>query len=98
LQDTSRNECAGRPRQCTTGGGNSKQSKPDQKGSATAREVGNSAAKDQQPAEHQRVGGEHPLQLGVAEPQRLADRRQGGGNDRDIEHHHELGNTDNCQS
>ena len=58
---------------------------------APAEQVGQAAAEQQEAAEHDRVGGDHPLQALLAEVEVGLDRRQCDVHDRDVEHHHELG-------
>ena len=52
--------------------------------------VADAAAEQQEPAEGQRVGGHHPLPVGVGEAQRVLGRRQGDDHDGGVEHHHQL--------
>ena len=58
---------------------------------APAEQVGHPAAEQQEAAEHDRVGGDHPLQALLAEVEVGLDRRQRDVHDRDVEHDHELG-------
>ncbi len=49
------------------------------------------------PPKVERVGGDHPLEVGRAEAQVLLDGRQGDVDDGDVEHDHELGQADDPQ-
>jgi hypothetical protein len=65
--------------------------------SEPAEQVGHAAAEQQEAAEHDRVGGDHPLQALLAEVEVGLDRRQRDIHDRDVEHHHELGRHQDCE-
>ena len=54
-------------------------------------QVGDAAAEQQAAAGHQQVGGDQPLQVAAAQAQRLADGRQRGVDDGDVEHDQDLG-------
>jgi hypothetical protein len=55
-----------------------------------AEQVGSAPAEQEQPAEGERVGGHHPLQVGEGEAEVGLDRRQRHVHDRNVEHDHEL--------
>ena len=57
---------------------------------ATAEQVGHPAAEQQEAAEHERVGGDHPLEARLGEVQVGLDRRQRDVHDRDVQDDHEL--------
>ena len=52
--------------------------------------VADAAPQEEEAAERQRVGGDHPLPIGVGEPESVLRRGQGDDHDRRVEHHHEL--------
>ena len=54
-------------------------------------QVGDAAAEEQTAAGQQQVGGDQPLQVAAAQAQRLADGRQRGVDDGDVEHDQDLG-------
>ena len=56
--------------------------------------VGERAAREQQGGERERVGVDHPLQVGEARVQRRLNRRQGDVDDRDVEQQHERAEAD----
>src|SRR6267154_1938197 len=58
---------------------------------AAAEQVGGPPAEQQEPAEGQRVGGHHPLQVLLGEVQLAADGRQRDVRDRQIDDRHEVG-------
>ena len=60
-------------------------------------QVGQPAAEQEHAAEHDRVGGHHPLQALLAEVQVGLDRGQRDVHDRDVEDDHELGGDDHRQ-
>ena len=60
-------------------------------------QVGEPAAEQQDAAEHDRVGGDHPLQVRLREVQVGLDRRQRDVHDRDVEDDHELRGDDQCE-
>ena len=62
-----------------------------------AEQVGQPAAEQQQAAERQRVGGDHPLPVRGGEAQRPLRRRQRDVHHRDVQHHHELRQADDAQ-
>jgi len=64
---------------------------------AAAQQVPGPAAEQQQPAEAERIGVDHPLQAARGEPQRPLDVRQRHVHDRDIQHHHQLRGGDDDQ-
>jgi hypothetical protein len=64
---------------------------------APADEVGGAAAEQQEPAEHQRVGVDHPLQVRRRELEVVLDRRQRDVHDRGVEDDHELREADQHQ-
>src|SRR5262252_1397026 len=57
--------------------------------SEAAVQVGGPAPEQQEPAEGQRVGGHHPLQVLLGEVQLAADGRQGHVDDGQVDDHHE---------
>ena len=70
---------------------------PDQEGDLPAQQVGQPAAEQQQAAERQRVGGDHPLPVHGAETQRPLRGRQRDVHDRQVQHHHQLRQADHAQ-
>ena len=62
-----------------------------------AQQVGQPAAEQQQAAERQRVGGDHPLPVHGSEVQRPLRGRQRDVHHRQIQHHHELCQADHAQ-
>jgi hypothetical protein len=68
--------------------------KPDEKESPAPEEVGEPPAEQEGAAEHDRVGGDHPLQVLLGEAEIALDRGQGDVNDRDVENDHELRSDD----
>jgi hypothetical protein len=63
-----------------------------------AEQIGDASPEQQEAAEQQGVGGDHPLQARWGEVQRVLDPRQGDVHDRDIEDHHELAERDQRES
>ncbi len=59
-------------------------------GAGSHPEVGRAAAEEEEAAEDQRVGADHPLEVLLREPEVELDRRQRDVHDRDVEHDHEL--------
>ena len=55
-----------------------------------AEEVGEAPAEEEEASEDERVGGDHPLQVLLREPEVGLDRGQRDVDDRDVEHDHEL--------
>ena len=53
-------------------------------------QVAGPPAEQQQPAEGERVGVDHPFQVGTGKVQRVLDVRQRHVHDRGVEHHHQL--------
>jgi hypothetical protein len=68
-----------------------------QEGDLPAQQVGQPAAEQQQAAERQAVGGDHPLPVHGAESQRALCRRQRDVHHRQVQHHHELRQADHAQ-
>ncbi len=64
---------------------------------AAAEQIGGAAAQDQQPAECDRVTGDHPLHRGGREAEFPLDGGQGHVHDAEVEHHHEGGGQDQRQ-
>jgi hypothetical protein len=62
-----------------------------------AEPVGQRAAGQQQPGETERIGVDHPLQVGEAGVERALDVRQRGVDDRDVEQQHERRDADRKQ-
>ena len=62
---------------------------PDHEHAPPAEQVGRAAAEQQEAAERDRVGDQHPLQRVLGDVQRRLDRRQRDVDDRDVEHRHE---------
>jgi hypothetical protein len=96
-------ECPGR-QQPAGGGGQA----PDERGEgeqqdagdehpAAAQDVAGAATEQQQPAEGQGVGVQHPGQVGGGEAEGLLDLGQGDIHDGHVQYHHELGRRDDRQ-
>ena len=64
---------------------------------APAEQVSHPPAEQQEAAEGEDVGVDHPLQVALGEVERLADRRQGDVDDRGVEDDHELGHREQRQ-
>jgi hypothetical protein len=64
---------------------------------AAAEQVSGPPAQQQQPAERQRVGVDHPLQARTGKPERTLDVRQSDVDDRRVQHHHQLRGRDHRQ-
>ena len=62
-----------------------------------AQQVGQPAAEQQQAAERQRVGGDHPLPVHGSEAQRPLRGRQRDVHHRQVQHHHQLRQADHAQ-
>ena len=62
----------------------------DEEDAAAPQHVGGPPAEQQEAAEHERVGADHPLQVLLGEPEVDLDGRQRDVHDRDVEDHHEL--------
>ena len=62
-----------------------------------AEEVGDAAAEQQQAAERQRIGRDHPLPVVVGEAEVLLGGRERDVHDRHVEHDHQLGDADDCE-
>ena len=73
------------------------QAEADQEDPPPTEQVGQASAEQEQAAEGQGVGGHHPLEADRAEVQVVLDGGQGDVHDRDVEHHHELGQADHDQ-
>ena len=63
---------------------------PDHEDPPAPEDVRGAAAEQQEAAEDERVGGDHPLQVGLRESEIRLDRGEGNVHDRDVEHDHEL--------
>ena len=61
-------------------------------------DVGGAAAEQQEASEHECVGRDHPLQIGLRESEIGLDRGKSNVHDRDVEHDHELDGTQKRQS
>jgi hypothetical protein len=71
-------------------GGGGKQQQPGDEHRAAAEQVPGPAAEQQQPAEGQRVGVDHPFQAGSGKAERPLDVRQRDVDDGRVQHHHQL--------
>ncbi|MFC9839602.1 hypothetical protein ACFVKB_38325 [Rhodococcus sp. NPDC127530] len=69
--------------------------RPRTKHPAAAEDVGRPRGQQQQTAEREGVGVLHPRQTHLGEPERVADCRQAGEDDRVVQNHHEEANQDN---
>ena len=58
---------------------------------------GGAPTQEEEPAEHEGVRADHPLQVLLGEPQVHLDRGQRHVHDRDVEDHHELDHAQKCQ-
>jgi hypothetical protein len=74
--------------------GRGEEADADQEDLAAGEEVGGAPGQHQEAGEGQRVGVDDPLQAGVGEAERGVDVRQRDVDDRDVEDHHELRQTD----
>ena len=63
---------------------------PDEEHAPPAEQVGGAPAEEEEAAEDERVGADHPLQVLLREPEVDLDRGQRDVHDRDVEHDHEL--------
>ncbi len=79
------------------GGGAGEPEQADDERPLPAVVVSDPAAEQQQPAEGQRVGGEHPLPVGVGDAQVGLRRRKRDVHDRRVEDDHQLGDRDHGQ-
>ena len=70
--------------------GGGEQQQPGDEHLAAAEQVPGPAAEQQQPAEGQRVGVDHPFQAGPGKAERPLDVRQGDVDDGRVQHHHQL--------
>jgi hypothetical protein len=70
---------------------------PGDEDSASVQDVAGPAAEQQQAAEGERVGVDHPFQAGAGEAERLRDVGQGHVYDRRVEDHHQLRGGDDDQ-
>ena len=77
--------------------GGREQHQPGDEHAASAEQVTGAAAEQQQPAESECIGVDHPLQAGPGEPERMLDVRQRHVHDRRVQHHHQLGGRDDDQ-
>ena len=77
--------------------GGGEQQQPGDEHLAAAEQVPGPAAEQQQPAEGQRVGVDHPFQAGAGEAERALDVRQRDVDDGRVEHHHQLRGGDDQQ-
>jgi len=71
-------------------GGGGEQQQPGDEHLAAAEPVPGPAAEQQQPAEGQRVGVDHPFQAGAGKAERPLDVRQRDVDDGRVQHHHQL--------
>ena len=71
-----------------------KRTRPNRKIRRRPRRSAKPAAEEQESAKGERVGGDHPLEVGFAEAEVLLDGRERHIDDGDVEHHHELGQAD----
>jgi hypothetical protein len=81
---------AGRGRQAAEQRRQREHQDPGDEHAAPAEDVAGAAAEQQQAAEGQGVGVEHPRQAGGGEAQRLLDLRQGDVDDGGVQHDHQL--------
>ena len=89
LHGTRGDQDALRPGQAAEERGDGEDDDADQEDAEAAEVVGGATAEQQEPAEGDGVGGDHPLQVRLAEVERTADRRQRDVDDRHVEHGHE---------
>ena len=81
----------------TDGGCDGEAGQRDDQDLLTADVVGNPAAQQQQRTERQRVGGDHPLPIGVRDAQRFLRLRQRDVHDGRVQDDHQLGDRDDGQ-
>jgi hypothetical protein len=68
----------------------SEEERADHEDTPAAEKVSGPSSQEEEPAEHERVGADHPLQVLLREPEVDLDRRQRDVDDRDVEDGHEL--------
>ena len=83
-----------RVRQAAEQGGRREDRHPDHEDAPAPEQVGRPSREEQEAAEGDRVGADHPLQVLPREVECLADRRQRDVHDRDVEDRHEEGDAD----
>ena len=71
---------------------------PGHEDAAASEDVRRAAAEQQEAAEHERVGGDHPLQVRLRDVEIQLDRGECDVHDRDVEHDHELDGAQKRQS
>ena len=74
------------------------QDQADHEDAPAAEQVGRAAAQQQEAAEDERVGGDHPLEVRLRESEIRLDRGECDVHDRDVEHDHELDGGEKRQS
>jgi hypothetical protein len=84
-------ENAFRVGQATDEGGGREDRDTDHEHAPAPEQVGRTPREEEEAAEGDRVGADHPLQVLLREVERLADRRERNVDDRDIENRHEEG-------
>lgn len=97
LEGAGAEEHGGAVRRAAEGGGGGEAQQADGEDAFAAEEVAQPSAEQQQAAEGERVGGDHPLPVGVGDAQVPLRRRQRDVHDGDVEDDHELGDGDDHQ-
>ena len=90
LDPAERDERARRPRERAEHRSDGEQADAGHERPPPADEVGEPPPEKQETAEHDRIGGHHPLEAGLREAEVDLDRRQRDVHDCDVEDHHEL--------
>ena len=75
-----------------------KMHEPGHEDAAASEDVRRAAAEQQEAAEHERVGGDHPLQVRLRDVEIQLDRGKCDVHDRDVEHDHELDRAEKRES
>jgi hypothetical protein len=97
LHGARRDEDSGRAREAADQGGEREERQADEEHPLAAEDVAGTPAEQQEAAEGDCVGSDHPLQAGLREVQATPDRRQRDVDDRDVEHRHEERDADECE-
>jgi len=97
LQSSHRDQEAVTGRKARTQRGGGEQPEPHHRDAAPAEQIGGTAAQQQEAAEGQPVGGDHPLQVRFREVQLPPDRRERHVDDREIDDRHEVGHGQHCE-
>ena len=97
LHGARRDQHALRPGETAEERGDREDRDADVEDAAPPEQVGRAAAEQEEPAERDRVRGDHPLEALLREVQRLADRRERDVDDRHVEHGHEERGADDRQ-